>query len=101
MTLEETTLPWIRTTVCALVFALVALAAHAEDTRDYQVSLSDSEATDLATGVKLQRSDSQYCEKQRDVCLAALCGALDRDAVHEQCWEECTTQQYRRCKDEP
>lgn len=88
--------------VCAgVALSLAALtgSVSASDRRaDYVRSLTDQEVVELIEGRRLDDRDPLYCEKARDVCLAALCGSLDGVKTTRACWQQCTDALYTRCK---
>lgn len=79
-------------------FALAASAASARD--DYSPTITEREREDLLAGEKLDREDVVYCEKARDVCLAAICGTTEKRNAQPACWEHCTETAYNACKAE-
>lgn len=89
-----------RLAILALVLALplgaISIAGTADET--YTPTIDVSEAVGIGHGLaRLEKTDPQYCEKQRDLCLIGICGSFERKNVVDSCWIECTTKRYSRC----
>jgi hypothetical protein len=79
------------------LWALTGAAGAGDGGVDYVRTITDREVLDLIAGERLEKSDTAYCEKARDICLAGLCGSLDRSSTNRECWEQCTEAVYQRC----
>ncbi len=75
----------------------LASSAFAQTLDRVQPTISEREANDLVRGLEIDSAAPDYCEKAREICLVAECGALSRDRVNKECWLACTARRYDAC----
>lgn len=85
-------------TEAVAVDVLRQLKADASRDSSYTITVTDGDAINLVRGIPLDRGASDYCAKQRDLCLAFTCGNFSEDRVVRECWQYCTQEQFDRCE---